>query len=258
MPPSSVVSHWSVARSRSQTGSSLRRQRCRCSAERGRDLARVDRLERGLGAVRERERGRVPCDDPETSEDLRGGEVLRQEPAEARLVVVRHERPHQLDDLVDRPVADRGHASPRQVLGSERADDVEAVGEVVEPQRVDVQPARVLVERVHRRVAVARAGERGQAHHPDDELVPAQPGRRVRQLRRLGPEGRARHVVEEVGVGDLHRLGELAQLALERGRRPRVVAAGAACEKKGEHDDPAHPLRVNAATSDMSSLTCRD
>ena len=77
------------------------------------------------------------------------------------------------------------------------------------------------------------------------------------ELRRLGPERRARHVVEEVGMGDLHRLGELAELALERRRRPRVVAAGAACEKKGEHDDAAHPLRVNAAPADMSSLTCR-
>jgi hypothetical protein len=79
-------------------------------------------------------------------------------------------------------------------------------------------------------VAVARTGERGQAHHPDDELVPAQPGRRVRQLRRLGPERRARDIVEEVGVGDLHRLDEIAQFALERGRRSRVFAAGAACE----------------------------
>jgi len=63
--------------------------------------------------------------------------------------------------------------------------------------------------------------------------------------------------VEEVWVRDLHRLGELAQLSLQRGRRSPVVAAGAASEKESEHNDEAHPLRVNAALADMSSLTCR-
>ena len=170
---------------------------------------------------------------------------------------MRHERPHELDHLVDRHVVDRSHASAGQILRPERADDVDAVGEVVEPERVDVQAACVLVERVHRGVAVARARERGQAHHADDELVPAQPGRGAGQLRCLGPERLARDIVEEVRVADFHRLGELAQFALERGRRPRLVAAGTACEKKGEHDDAAHPLRVKSPPVDMSSLTCR-
>ena len=49
-----------------------RRQRRRRSAERRRDLARVDRLERRLAAVRERERGRVALDDPEAAQHLGG------------------------------------------------------------------------------------------------------------------------------------------------------------------------------------------
>ena len=55
---------------------------------------------------------------------------------------------HELDDLVDRHAVDRSQRRPVRSVRPELADDVDAVGEVVEPQRVDVQ-------------AVVRAGRSG-------------------------------------------------------------------------------------------------
>ncbi len=210
------------------------------SAERRRDLARVDRLERRLAAVGERER-RVALDDPEAAQHLGGRDELRQQPAEPRLVVVRHERPDLLDHLVDRSAVDRRDATPGQILVADRADDVEPVGEVVEPEGVDVERAGVLVEGVDRRVAVARAGKGGETHQPDHELVPAQLRRLVGERGRLRAERRPRHVVEEVRMRRLHRVGQRAQLLLERRRRLRLVGARAAREEEGEDHEPAHP-----------------
>ena len=53
---------------------------------------------------------------------------------------------------------------------------MDAVGEVVEPQRVDVQPAGVLVERVHRGVAVARAGSAARRITPTTSSSLLSPG----------------------------------------------------------------------------------
>ncbi len=101
--------------------------------------------------------------------------------------------------------------------------------------------AGVLVEGIDRGVTVARARERGETHQPDDELVPAQPWRRVRELRRFGAERGARDVVEEIGMGRLHRLGERAELELKRCRHVRAIVTGAARESEGKRDGEDRP-----------------
>ena len=255
-PPASSATGRS-SRSRSQTGSCVRRQRRRRAAERGRHLAGLDRLERGLGAVCERERR--PCrlgHDPEASEDLRGG---RGTPAGASGSPTRC-RAARAAAPARRPRRSACRRSRSRAVPSgprrRRSEPTTwtAVGEVVEPQRVDVQ---------HR----GRAGRRGTPRCGRRARRGARPGasprRRARPCsaraprRRASPPrpgtSRAATSWKRSGCCDLHRLGELAQLALERGRRPRLVAAGAACEKKGEHDDRERIL----SESTRRSPTCQ-
>ena len=164
--------------------------------------------------------------DPEPAQDLGGRQVLGQQPAAARLVVVWHERPHELHHLVDGLPRDCGQPPPHHLLAAGGADRMQTVGEVVEAERVDVQRPRVLIEGEDGGVPVALARHRRQAHQADDELIPIQVRRGFRERFHLGTEGLARHVVEEIGVRRLHRVGEPADLALQRvsaepGRPPR-------------------------------------
>ena len=138
MPPSSVVSHCSFVELAEPDRVVLGLARRGRSAERRRDLARLDRL----SVARQpsaNENVASPSDDPEPAQHLRGEEVLGQQPAKPdSLSCGTSGRTSSTTSSIGRPV-DRRDAAPRQHLGADRADDVEAVGEVVEPQRVDVE-----------------------------------------------------------------------------------------------------------------------
>ena len=79
-------------------------------------------------------------------------------------------------------------------------EGVQPAVEVVEPEREDMQRARVHVERVDRGVAVALARHRGQPHQADDELVAAHPRRVVGEVLDGAAEPLTVEVVEEVRV----------------------------------------------------------
>ena len=204
-----------------------------------------------------------PSHDPEPSEDLGAGEVLRQEPAKPRLVVVRHERPHGLDDLVDRRRrrSQSTRSSDQFAALSERADDVDAVGEVVEPERVDVQAACVLVERSTPRCGRrARPGARPGASRPTTSSSLLSSGAASASSSPPRPGTSRADIVEEVGMADFHRLGELAELALERGRRPRVVGCRRSLREEGRarRSSASSPSQCGTdrhVKSDMSPLT---
>jgi hypothetical protein len=84
-------------------------------------------------------------------------------------------------------------------------------------------------------VAVARARQSGDPHQADDELVAGDLRRSVGQALELGPEPRARHIVEEIRMDPLHRVAEVDDLALDRRRRGHLLATRAPGEQQNDH-----------------------
>ena len=138
--------------------------RRRDRGERDVHLLAVRPLERELGRLR-------PVDDPEPVENLCGEEEVRREAAAVRLVVVRHERPHPLEDLGERRAVDRDQLVTDQ-RPLDRVHDVDAVREVVQSDRIQMQLSSMRrVAGKQPRVPVARTEERDHPHEPDEELV---------------------------------------------------------------------------------------
>ncbi len=141
---------------------------------------------------------------------------------------MRDERPHELEEPPDRHPRDRDEPRPHQAVLAGLVDDEEAVREVVEPERVEVDLAAVpRVEREEAGVPVPDAGERRDAHEADEELVVAQARRAPGEPLDLGPEARAGDVPEESGVRRLERLAERPHVpGGARRRRRRGVRRG--------------------------------
>ena len=227
-------------------------------AERVHVRAALDRVERHLTAVGEAV-GRGALDDTEAAQHLGADEVLGQEQPYRGAVVVRDQRRHPVDDHVDRDAVDGDDTLADVRVLVRLGDDVDAVGEVVHAQREEVERPRVRgVVEEDAAVPVALP-ERRQPEQADDELVARELRRLVRQRPCLGAKRLQRHLVIYLRVEVRHLRDETRDLALERGRPLRLVAAGTAREEQSDDDDPAHPTSERSADrhvkSDMSSLT---
>ena len=108
-------------------------------------------------------------------EDLGGHEVRVAVRGERERVVVRHERIDEAQDVRDRPPLDREQPAPDELRPARRGDDVDAVGELVRRDRVEVEDPPVAGrERVHVRVAVALSEEGDEPQELHQQLVVAQ------------------------------------------------------------------------------------
>jgi hypothetical protein len=99
-------------------------------------------------------------------------EPLRHARPPAPSVVGRYERPQPGRHVLHRLPLDRQQARADEASLPHLPDHVEAVGEAVEPERVEPQrPGVRRIEREDAPVAVAGTREDGQAHQLDEELV---------------------------------------------------------------------------------------
>ena len=102
-------------------------------------------------------------------------------------------------------------------------DDVHAVGEVVQPERVQVQLTSVRrIAGEEARVPVAWAEQRDDPQQPDEQLVARDARSAARELVDLRPEALTGHAPEGCGVDLLDRCTERANVAGERHRGGRA------------------------------------
>jgi hypothetical protein len=215
-------------------------------AERGGVLAGLDRRKHDGDDLARRllepERGRSHAfHEPETVEHLRREREVRRVALASGVVVARHERPDELQHPRRRHAGDRHQPRAEQIVPlGPLVDDVNAVCEVVEPKRVEVEGASVVRERDDAGVAVARAWKRSNAHEADEELVVAQRAGPSREALDLGVEPLSRHVAEETRVGLLERPPEQADVAggvgSRGGRGPNDAGGGDDGEPEREQE----------------------
>ena len=137
---------------------------------------------------------------------------MRREAAEVRVVVARHERLDEIEDLRDRRSVDRDEttADERRVRG---VHDVEPVGEVVEAKRVQMILASVRrIAREEPRVPVPRAEERDEPEHTDEQLVAGEARRPPCEPVHFRLEALFGDAPKRVRVNLLDRAAELANI----------------------------------------------
>jgi hypothetical protein len=194
----------------------------------------------------ERELDRTgPVGDVEAREHLGDEGVVRRERPHARLVVVRDQRPHTREHLLDRDPGDRDHLQAGEARPARLVDDVHAVGEVVEPHGVEVQLALVAVQREEPRVPVPVSRQRRDPHEPDEQVIRVEARSAPSELRHLGSEALPGDVPEQVRMEALE-LGAERSGVFRSTRDRRRASLGRAVEghdSEGESDDgrPEHP-----------------
>ncbi len=142
---------------------------------------------------------------------------MRRERPHARLVVVRDEWPDAREQLLDRNPGDRHEPQSRQARPAHLVHDVDAVDEVVEAQRIEVELALVLVEGEEPRVPVPVSRQGSDPHQPDQQLVRVEARGTPRERRDLGAEAIPGDVPEQVRMEALEAGPELADV-LRRSR----------------------------------------
>ncbi len=189
---------------------------------------------RAAGALEGELRRVLAVRDPQAVEHLRREQEVRREPLEVPPIVAGRKCPDLREHAIDRHSLDRDDPASYEAA-IDGIDDVEAVRELVEAKRVQAQLPRVIrVAGKEPRVAVARAEERDDPQHADEELVLGDGGRTLRERVHLGRETLARDRPVRVGVDHLEGVAELADVAhcVERGGRPGV-------RPRGKHDHGA-------------------
>jgi hypothetical protein len=159
------------------------------------------------------------------------------------VVVARDEGPHGLHHLLQRSTGHRHETRTQQIGPAHLPDDVGAVREGVQANRIHVEHAPVRrVEREDSGVPVANAGQGREAHQPDEQLVVIERVRPATELVHRLLEARRREVVEEVRV-------VLPQVPLEEphvtgasalGVRAAARPASREDEERRDHGGPPH------------------
>ena len=191
-----------------------------------------------------------PClGDTETVEHLGREHVVGCHPKGVPRVVGGYERPDELENAVDRNALDRDQPATdeRRVPG---VDDIDAVREVVEANRIEMQ--RLAVPRVageETRMAVARSEERDDPQDPDEELVARDRRCSLRQVVHLGPEALARDAAERSGWSISIEAAELAHVV--RGRRR---CGGPGVRPRGRPWRPERGAGPASASAEMMSF----
>ena len=203
--------------------------------------------------------GAIAVCDPEPVEHLGAEQEVRREPAEVRRVVAWHERLDSGERRLDRHALDRDEATPHE-RGVGRVDDVQPVRERVQPERVQMELARMgRVAGEEPGVPVPRAEERDDPHDADEELVLRERRGAPRERAHLGLEPLARDAAERVRVNLLDRLAELTNVVCRRRRGGRTGLPRGGERDHGEwHEEQArHPHEPTYCPFmiDMSRLT---
>ena len=134
------------------------------------------------------------------------------EAAEVRVVVARHERLDEIEDLRDRRSVDRNEATADE-RGVRGVHDVEPVRKVVETEWVQVElPGMRRIAREEPRVPVPRAEQRDEPKHTDEQLVAGEARSAPREPVHFRLEALFRNAPKRVRVNLLDRPTELADI----------------------------------------------